>query len=238
MTGEPALYEAVHARPDGDSTVDRLALTAAEYGFDGLVIRNHGDALAEYDRDVIVDTYGIDVVDGVEIRADDPSRASGFVGNHRDHRTVVAVHGGTTAMNRFAVEQPAVDVLAHPLAGDGDIDHVTVKTAAENGVHLEWSLRDVLGTSGGTRVEALRNLRKLHDLLTEYEAPYVVSGDPMGHLGLRAPPDLAAVGDALGYSSAWIETGLTAWGDIAQRNRERAEERFVEPGVRRGPDEE
>jgi len=40
-------YEAVHARPDGDSTVARLAMTASEYGFDGLVVRNHGDAPRE-----------------------------------------------------------------------------------------------------------------------------------------------------------------------------------------------
>ncbi|WP_136687779.1 RNase P subunit p30 family protein [Halorhabdus amylolytica] len=232
------MYAAVHTRPDGDSTVARLALTAAEYGFDGLVIRNHGDALSDYDRGAIADTYGIDVVDGVEIRADDPSRASGFVGNHRDRRTLVAVHGGDPEMNRFAVEQPAVDVLAHPLAGDGDIDHVTIKTAAENGVHLEWSLRDVLRTDGGQRVEALRNLRKLHDLLSEYDAPYVVSGDPSSHLQLRTPRDLLAVGEALDYATEWIETGLSAWGDIASRNRDRASDAFVEPGVRRGRDTE
>ncbi|WP_135663028.1 RNase P subunit p30 family protein [Halorhabdus rudnickae] len=232
------MYAAVHARPDGDSTVARLALTAAEYGFDGLVIRNHGDALPDDDREGIADTYGIDVVDGVEIRAEDPSRASGFVGNHRDRRTLVAVHGGDPDMNRFAVEQPAVDVLAHPLAGDGDVDHVTVKTAAENGVHLEWSLRDVLRSDGGRRVEALRDLGKLHDLLVEYDAPYVVSGDPSSHLQLRAPRDLVAVGEALGYTAAWVETGLSAWGDIATRNRDRASDAFVEPGVRRGRDDD
>mgnify|MGYP000249888554 CR=1 FL=1 len=153
------MYEAAHARPDGESTVARLALTAAEYGYDGLVVRNHGDAPAEYDRNALAETYGIDVVDGVEIRTDDPSRASGFVGNHRDRRTVVVVHGGTVEMNRFAVEQPAVDVLAHPLSEDGDVNHVIAKSAAENGVHIEWSLRDVLRADGGRRVEAIRGLR-------------------------------------------------------------------------------
>ncbi|MFB6202602.1 MAG: RNase P subunit p30 family protein [Halorhabdus sp.] len=228
------MYEAVHAHPDGDSTVARLAVTAVEYGFDGLVVRNHGDAPAEYDREAIAETYGIDVVDGVEIRAADPSRASGFVGNHRDRRTIVAVHGGSTEMNRFAVEQPAVDVLAHPLAGDGDVDHVTVKTAAENGVHLEWSLRDALRADGGERVATLRKLRKLADLIDEYDAPYVVSGDPRSHLAIRAPRELLAVGEAIGYTGAWIETGLEAWRTITVRNRKRAGEDFIEPGVTRG----
>lgn len=232
------MYEAVHARPDGDSTVDRLALMAAEYGFDGVVVRNHGDCLPEYDPTAIAETYGIDVVEGVEIRASDRTRASGFVGNHRDEKTIVAVHGGDVEMNRFAVEQPAVDVLAHPLAGDGDVDHVTVKTAAENDVSLEWSLRRVLRAEGGRRVAVLRDLGKLADLLEEYDAPYVISADPTNHLQLRSPRELQAVGEALGRSAEWIETGLSAWGEIAARNRERSSESFLEPGVRRADESE
>ncbi|WP_181684678.1 RNase P subunit p30 family protein [Halorhabdus salina] len=227
------MYEAVHARPDGESTVSRLASTAAEYGFAGIVIRNHGDALPDYDRASIADTYGIDVVSGVEVRAEDRSRASGFVGNHRESKTIVAVHGGDLDMNRFAVEQPAVDVLAHPMAGDGDVDHVVVKTAAENSVHIEWSLREVLRAEGGQRVSALRDLTKLRDLIQEYDAPYVVSADPRTHLQLRAPRDLAGLGEALDCSESWIESGLAAWGTLTTRNRERTSEHFVEPGVRR-----
>ncbi|CCQ34770.1 ribonuclease P-MRP protein subunit RPP1 [Halorhabdus tiamatea SARL4B] len=230
------MYEAAHAQPEGESTVARLALTAAEYGYDGLVVRNHGDASPEYDRADLAETYGIDLVDGVEIRTDDPSRASGFVGNHRDRRTIVAVHGGSVELNRFAVEQPAVDVLAHPLSDDGDVNHVIAKTAAENGVHLEWSLREVLRADGGARVEAIRGLRKLRELIEQYDAPYVVSADATSHLQLRAPREVGALGAVLDCSPEWIEAGLSAWGAIADRNRTRTSDRFVEPGVRLGPD--
>lgn len=224
-------YEAVHADPDGDATVARLALTASEYGYDGVVVRNHGDAPPEYDADRIGEAYGIDVVEGVEIRADDPGRASGFVGNHRDRRTIVAVHGGTVEMNRFAVEQPAVDVLAHPMVGDGDFNHVLAKAAANNSVHVELSLARVLRADGGERVQALRDLRKLRELLGDADAPFVVSADPRSHLQLRAPRELRALGDVLGFDADAIETGLAAWGDLADRNRERASDAFVEPGV-------
>lgn len=224
-------YEAVHADPDGDATVARLALTASEYGYDGIVVRNHGDAPPEYDADRIGERYGIDVVEGVEIRADDPGRASGFVGNHRDRRTIVAVHGGTVEMNRFAVEQPAVDVLAHPMIGDGDFNHVLAKAAAKNGVHVEFSLARVLRADGGERVQALRDLRKLQELLEDADAPFVVSADPQSHLQLRAPRELRAIGAVLGFDADVIETGLAAWGELADRNRERASDAFVEPGV-------
>ncbi|PSP93070.1 ribonuclease P [Halobacteriales archaeon QS_4_62_28] len=224
------MYEAVYAHPDGGSTVARQALTASEYGFDGIVVRNHGDQAA-YDAEAISASYDIDVVDGIEVRATDPSRASGLVGNHRSRRTVVAVHGGSVDMNRFAVEQPAVDVLAHPMAGDGDVNHVLVKAAANNGVRFEFSLHDVLHETGGTRVRQIQSLRKLRELVEHYDAPYVVSADPRSHLDLRSPRDLLAVGETIGFTESQIEAGLAEWQRLTDRNRERASSSFVEPGV-------
>ncbi|PSP91962.1 ribonuclease P [Halobacteriales archaeon QS_4_66_20] len=227
------MYEAVHARPDGDSTVARLALTASEYGYDGIVVRNHGDSPASYDLERIRETYGIDVVTAVEIRAEDPARASGFVGSHREDQTIVLVHGGDPAINRFAVEQPAVDVLAHPMAGDGDFNHVLGQEAARNGVRVELSLRRVLRQSGGRRVRALGDLRKLRELLDDGDVPFVVSADARSHLQLRAPRELAAVGEVVGLDSSSIEEGLAEWQHLTERNRERQSDSFVEPGVRR-----
>jgi len=227
------MYEAVHARPDGEATAARLALTASEYGFDGVVIRNHGDSPASYDPGRLRDAYGIDVVTAVEVRADDPSRASGYVGSHREEQTIVLVHGGDPAINRFAVEQPAVDVLAHPMAGDGDVNHVLAQEAARNGVRIELSLRRALRTSGGRRVRALQDLRKLDEILCEYDTPFVVSADARSHLQLRAPRELQAVGEAVGLGPERVVDGLAAWGRLAERNRERLSDAFVEPGVRR-----
>jgi ribonuclease P/MRP protein subunit RPP1 len=231
------MYEAVHARPDGQSTVSRLALTAAEYDFAGIVVRNHGDTPAAYDPERIRERYGIDVVTGVEIRAADRSQASGFVGSHREDKTLVLVHGGDPDINRFAVEQPAVDVLAHPMAGGGDFNHVLAREAREHGVRVEFNLGPVLRATGGKRVRALRALRKLREITTHYDTPYVVSADPRTHLHLRAPRELQAVGEAIGLSAEQIETGMTEWRHLAERNRKRQSDAFVEPGVWRVNDE-
>jgi len=231
------MYEAVHARPDGESTVSRLALTASDFGFDGIVVRNHGDRPASYDPGGVGDAHDVDVVSAVEVRASDPERASGFVGSHREDRTLVVVHGGDPGINRFAVEQAAVDVLAHPMAGDGDFNHVLARTARENGVRVEFSLRRVLRATGGRRVQAVADLRKLRDLVEACETPYVVSADPRSHLHLRAPRELCAVGETVGLSASTVETGLAEWGRLAERNRARRSDAFVEPGVWRVTDE-
>ncbi|WP_459194143.1 RNase P subunit p30 family protein [Halosimplex sp. J119] len=228
------MFEAVHADPDGDASVERYAETAAEYDFDGIVVRNHGDAPAEFDAAALSEKHAVDVVEGVEIRADDPSRASGFVGNHRENKTIVAVHGGTPAINRFAVEQPAVDVLAHPMVGDGDVNHVLAKAAAENGVRFEFSFRRVLRADGGQRVQAIRGLRKLRELVETFDAPYVVSADPRSDLHLRAPRELVAVGEVIGFDAEQVEAGLAEWDRLVERNRRLRSDEFVEPGVYRG----
>jgi ribonuclease P/MRP protein subunit RPP1 len=253
---EPGPYAAVHARPEGTATVARMALTAAEAGYDGVVVRNHGDADAEplvadaepsdgstddpasgaYVPERIGDAYDIDVVPGVEIRTDDRSQAAGLLSRYRDERVVVCVHGGP--LNRWAVEDPRVDVLAHPTRGDGDVNHVLVKAAARNGVRLEFDLSRVLRRTGGERVQALRGLRKLREIVDHYDAPFVVSADPTSHLHLRAPRELRAVGEVIGLPPADIATGLREWGRLARRNRERLGEDFIAPGVHRGRYEE
>ncbi|OYR56245.1 RNase P subunit p30 family protein [Halorubrum halodurans] len=236
------MYEAVHASPDGDATVARQATTAARYGYDGIVVRTR-DALAgsggdaatpAADAEAVADEYGIDVVDAVEIDVDGPTAASGAVGNGRSEHTVVCVVGGDDRLNRYAVEEPRVDVLARPNAGSGGFNHVLARAARDNGVHVEFDLGPVLRRTGGGRVRALADLRKLREIVTYYDAPYVVSANAASHLELRAPREVVAVAAEAGFDPEWVREGLRAWGRIADRNRERRSGDFMEPGVRRG----
>lgn len=232
------MYEAVHASPDGDSTVARFARTAASLGYDGVVVRSRSHARPEYDREELVETYAVDVVSGVELAAEDRERASGAIKDLREDVTLLVARGGSPDLNRFIAESERVDVLAGPMRGGGDVNHVIVKTAKRNGVRIEFDLARVLRESGGKRVEALRGLRKLREIVEYFDAPYVVSADPISHLHLRAPRELLAVGEEIGFDREQIETGLAEWGALAARNRERLSGEFIAPGVERGRYEE
>ena len=225
------MYEAVHAHPDGQSTVARYARTAARYGFEGVVVRAR-DASPDYDR--LRAALPVDVVDAVEVVASDPQRASGAVGNYRPKHDLVLVRGGTPALNRFAAEQERVDVLARPLRGGGDVNHVIVRAARDHGVRVEFDLGPVLRRDGGARVQHLKALRKLRELVEHYDAPFVVSANPRSHLELRAPRELRAVAAAVGFDADRIDAGLVEWGRLAARNRERRSESCIEPGVKEG----
>jgi len=120
------------------------------------------------------------------------------------------------------------------MADDGDVNHVLANCAAENGVRIEFDFGPVLRTAGGERVRALRDLRKLRELVADAGAPYVVSANPTSHLRLRAPRELVAVGEAVGFDPETVRTGLSEWRELAERNRHRQSESFIGPGVERG----
>lgn len=232
------MYEAVHAHPDGDSTVARFAATAASDGYDGVVVRSRLDARSDADCEGVAAEYGVDVVDGVEIVAEDRAAASGTIGSVRGDVTLLAVRGGTPEFNRFVAESPRVDVLAAPTRGAGDVNHVVVKAARDNGVRVELDFSKVLRADGGERVQALRGLRKLRELVEHYDAPFVVSARPRSHLELRAPRELLAVGAEIGFDRGQVRAGLEEWGALAERNRRRSSGEFIAPGVERGRYEE
>ena len=152
------MYDAVRVAADGRTTPARFAATAADAGFDGVVLAASHDEQVEYDSQAIQDAYGIDVVDGVEVVTTEKGEASGAISNLRRDTTVLLVRGGTPTINRYAVESPAVDVLRAPLADQGDVNHVLVKAAARNDVRIEVNFGPVLRASGGERVQALRGL--------------------------------------------------------------------------------
>jgi len=226
------MFEAVTAAPEGASTVARFARTADRCGYEGIVVRNA--PATEYDPDAVAERWGVDVVDAVEVDAARPSSASGHVGNQRPDRTVVCVRGGTDELNRFAVESDRVDVLATPTDGDASFDDVLAKAAAEHGVRIEFDLGPVLRATGGKRVRALQSLRQVREIVDAYDAPYVVSARARSHLQLRAPRELAALGEVVGLGEERVREGLREWGRLAERNRHRHSESFIEPGVERG----
>jgi ribonuclease P/MRP protein subunit RPP1 len=234
------MYEAVVAHPDGESTVSRLATTAADQGYEGLVVRSSD---ATYDPEAIADSYGIDVVDGVEIDVEDPTSAAGHLGNvrsgSRTDYTVVAVAGGTTARNRFAVERDRVDVLARPLStGEDGFDQAMARAACEHGVRVEFDLGLVLRTEAGRRVRALQDLRRLREVVEHFDVPFVVSARASSHLQLRTPRELVALGERIGFAPETVREGLREWGRLAEGNRRRQSPEFIEPGVQRGQYEE
>lgn len=231
------MYEAVLARPAGPSTVARLAATAADYGFAGVVVMNPPAERPAFDADAVREAVGIDVVEGATLMPADPAQASGTVGHARPSTPVLGLHGGDEALIRYAVDQDRIDVLLGTVEDDIDLTHGQVQAAADHGVRLAVELGPVLRATGERRTQAIARLRKLRELVEAYDARYVVTAGAASHLELRAPRELAAAGAVAGFERSGIERGLEEWGRLAEHNRERLGDDYVAPGVHREVDE-
>lgn len=232
------MYEAVHVHADGPTTPGRFGVTVSQAGFDGMVLRNRQSNMATVDAESLAEEYGIDVVRGIEITAREKAKVSGAIGNRRPEAEVLLVRGRDPDLNRFVVESPRVDVLADPMGGAGDVNHVIANAAAENEVAFEINLDGVLRQSGTDRVRTIADLRKLRELIEDAGAPFVVSGSPGTHLDVRGPRELIAVGTEIGFDPEQVKAGLSGWQDIAEGNRARLDPSTVGPGVRLGDDSE
>jgi len=218
------VYDAVEPR---DAAVGQFVATAARLGYDGLVLRGAAPDAAPDDAEV-------DVVPAVTVDAD-PERAGSLVRDRREAATLLAVRGGTAARNRFATGEPRVDVLVGAVGPDAfPFDDVLARAAAREGVRVAFDLGPVLRETGGTRVRAIAALSRLHDLVETNDAPHVVTAGAAGPLGMRDPRALAAVGEAVGLPAEFVREGLREWGRLVARNRDRAGDDWVMPGVRRG----
>lgn len=200
------MIEFVHSGPETRSTLNRMALSAQRMGYSGVVSRNHSDSDMPEPASPEID---IEVISGVEVRADSVEQLHGLTGKYRDDVEVVCVHGGEPEINRAAAGMEDIDVLCHPLRGrDWSFNHVLMRRAAENDVAVEFNLSDVLRESGGTRVNALKDTRLLLKLERKYDAPFVVSADPYTHHELRAPRELEALLELIGFREEEINSGL------------------------------
>lgn len=97
------------------------------------------------------------------------------------------VCGGSYRINRLAVAESRVDILAHPDLGrrDSGVDAIVARAAAENKVALEVNLGRIINTSGTGRVYVLRNIKKTLMLARKYGAPLIASTGAESWIGLR-----------------------------------------------------
>ncbi len=228
------MFEAVRVTPMGTSTLSRMAATASDYGFSGIIVRNPPNDPPNPNLQTISDTFDIELFSGIELSEKNQSTLSGHIGGNRNKTPLLCIRGGETSLNLFASKQKNLDVLCHPLGTQKNISHVMVKEAKKNNVRIEINFSGILRESGKNRIKSLKRLKKQWDIISAYNAPFVVSSDPSSHLELRSPRELMAVGGLIGMEPEDVETGLLEWGTILSRNLDNLSGKYADLGVIRG----
>ena len=196
----------VHARPETDVPVEDLWRIAKRYGYAGIAVTNHNE---------IANTVSRSVFRGVEIRASSVAELKRKIRLHGGKVPLLAVHGGDTKINRAALEDPRVDVLAHPCGekGDGELNHVLVRYAAENGIAIDFNLNAILHTRRGDRARILAKMRENVKLVRKYKAPGIITSNAHSLYDLKAPREMIAVASLFGMRK---EEAVHALSDIPE----------------------
>lgn len=166
----------------------------------------------------------------VFLEADDWGELKRKIGDKREDCDVLVFRGGDEELNRKAASDPRVDVILHPEKGrkDSGIDHVVAEAAAENRVAIGFDLQQLL-VEGKEQAHVLNHWRRNLKLCEKYDTPYIVTCHAAEKLDMRAPRELKAIVDSLGYDGKKAVSDHPA--AIIERAKKAEGGSVVRPGV-------
>lgn len=181
----------VHALPDYADSPNRMALEAKLMGYSGICLTsiNPDNTFHEYS---LPSFKNFEVYNGMEIQVESISKINKTVGRLRDRADIIIISGGNQDVNRGAVEDGRVDILAHPASHGKPLNHVLVKAAADNGVAIDFNIDAITIQRGGSRVKVLTAMRKNVELTRKYDAPMIITSGARSHYDLRGPREMMA----------------------------------------------
>ncbi|NOQ55186.1 MAG: hypothetical protein GQ477_00085 [Nanohaloarchaea archaeon] len=185
----------------GQNSVADIIKTAESLGFSSICIIDHikdknKDNLDNLREEILKHKTDLEIYTGVEISTEDPEIMRLQIKRLRDRADIIIVSGGSSKINRAAVENPKVDILAHPERGrkDSGIDNVMAKLAFENGVAIELNFKFVLHSYRKVRAHMLSHMRTNIILAKKYKAPIVITSGAESIFDMRAGRELASLG--------------------------------------------
>jgi len=148
---------------------------------------------------------------------------------------LLLVHGGDLKLNRLAVENPEVDILAHPEMNrnDSGLNHVLMKMAKKHNVAIEINFKQILTTSKKSRGRVLSNMQNNVKLAKKFKVPITITSGAYSHWEIIDPQVLSSFGTLLGLE---LIQGINSVSkipeNIMKQSKERRNEKWVMPGVK------
>lgn len=193
----------------GQNSVAEIIKMAGSLGFSSICIIDHvkdknKDNLDNLREEIIRHKTDLEIYTGIEISTEDPEIMRMRVKRLRDRADIIIVSGGNPKINRAAVENPRVDILAHPERGrkDSGIDNVMAKLATENSVAIEFNFKFVLHSYRKVRSHLLSHMKTNVMLAKKYKTPIVITSGAESIFDMRAGRELASLGSLIGLELA------------------------------------
>ncbi|HOB18396.1 MAG TPA: RNase P subunit p30 family protein [Candidatus Methanoculleus thermohydrogenotrophicum] len=198
--------------PAGDSTLARMALEAAELGFDSIV------AVGENRSHQL---HGLEVLQGSVISATSQKEIIRQVRKPavRD-ADVIFVNAGDITFNRAAVSVKEVHVIRNIHATRRNaFDHVAARSAAEHETALDISLVPIIQYRGIKRQRALQRYADILALQRRYGFLLTISSGARSILEQRSVREVRDLCALFGMTGAEVNEALSSIGRLIEPKR-------------------
>lgn len=190
----------IHTFPDFADSPGRMVLEAKKMGFSGICLSSLNPANIIHGYDVLPQVKDFELVAGIEIQADTVSTMKKTMTRLRDKADIILIGGGHDDINRAAVEDGRVDILAHSASRGMPLNHVLAKAAADNGVALDFNTDAFIMERGGSRIRILTAMRRNVRLARKYGVHMIITSNARSHYDLRGPREMMALGMLAGMT--------------------------------------
>ena len=219
-------YECVKAYPEGSSSASRMALTARNLGYKGIIIC-YSDPTRIFMLPAAERVTGIEITVGAEVVASNVRALKSRIGTLRTRYPFLVVHGVTDEIVRIASEDPNVDLLVYPCESRRPLSIATAKAAKLNQVSIGFDLSPLIYLRGSQRARWLAAVSRNLQLVRKFELSPIITAGAKSHIDLRSPRDLAALAEVAGFGPEEAEEAMSWQGMLLAQNRRH----WVGPGV-------
>jgi len=184
----------IHSLPDCADSRSRLVLEAKDMGYSGICLTSFNKNNTLHKHDIPLPALkDFEIYTGIEIQVEKVAKLTKEVSRLRGKVDIIIIGGGNEDINRAAVENGKVDILAHPTTHGKPLNHVLAKAAADNGVAVDFNMDALIMQRGGSRIKVLAAMRQNLMLARKYSVPMVITSNARSHYDLRSPREMMAL---------------------------------------------
>ncbi|GAA5262912.1 RNase P subunit p30 family protein [Methanocalculus sp. MC3] len=190
----------IHPFPEGDSTLQRMAMTARECGFDTLIAVNHHPC--EY--------HGVRILQGVIVTEGTMKAVTNAI--RQKKRAIIGVAAGDASFNRNLLKTPGLHLITDLHRSQRNaFDQVSAKLAAEKRIAVHLDISQIISCKGHSRQKVLARYAELLLLQRKFGFSFAIGSGAKSILGQRTVGEMILLTSLFGMTE---EETVTALGTI------------------------
>ncbi len=190
----------IHPFPKGDSTLQRMAMTARECGFDTLIAVSHHPC----------ECHGVRILQGVIVFDGTMKAVTNAI--RQKKRAIIGVAAGDATFNRSVLKTRGVHLITNLHRTQRNaFDQVTAKLAAEKRIAVHLDISQIISCRGHSRQKVLARYRELLILQRKFGFSFAIGSGATSILEQRTVREMILLTELFGMTK---EETITALGTL------------------------